>query len=259
MKANLNDKVAFVFGSTQGIGKAIALKLAANGSDIVLNGRQPAAPVELLRQIEDLGAKVGYEQADITRYGEVKSAVDNALGRFGKINILIASGGVTSLDYAPKFFHQTDPGSYVQLAESQWMSRLNCIRAVLDHMMANKKGKIVVVAGDAGRWPTPAEVVSGGCHAAVFMGTKVIAQEVARHGIRVNAVSMPPIPGTAGFDHVIGRSDSLAHVFGKANSKRPLPVTAEDIAEATLFLCADESDAITGQILSVNGGLSFPG
>lgn len=259
MKTDLTGKVAFVFGSTQGIGKAIALKLAENGSDIVLNGRQPTAPVALRRQVEDLGARAGYEQADITRYREVKNAVDKALSQFGKIDILVASGGVTSLDYAPTFFHQTVPGSYIQLAESQWMSRLNCIRAVLDHMIANNKGKVVVVAGDAGRWPTPAEAVSGGCHAALFMGTKVIAQEVARYGIRVNAVSMPPIPGTAGFDHVIGRSDSLARVFDKANVKRPFPVTATDIAEAVLFLCADEADAITGQILSVNGGLSFPG
>jgi 2-hydroxycyclohexanecarboxyl-CoA dehydrogenase len=258
MKLDLAGKIAFVFGSTKGIGKAIALKLAESGADIVLNGRN-AVDGTTVKEIEGLGRRVFFARADITKYQEVKDAVESALDHFGKIDILVASGGVIGSDYLPRFFHETDPNSYFTCAESQWLTRLRCLRAVMDHMIHRGKGKIVVVTSDAGRWPTPAEAVSGGSAAAVIMGTKVIAQEVARYGIRVNAVSLPPIPNTEGYNHVVQHSESLAHVLKKAIDKQPFPVTAEDIAEATLFLASDRSDAITGQILSVNGGLCFPG
>jgi 3-oxoacyl-[acyl-carrier protein] reductase len=91
------------------------------------------------------------------------------------------------------------------------------------------------------------------------MATKVLAQELARWQIRVNAICVPPIENTPGYEHVTRLSDSLAHVFNKALAKQPFPVTVEDIAEAALFFSSDESNAITGQILSVNGGLCFPG
>ena len=89
------------------------------------------------------------------------------------------------------------------------------------------------------------------------MGTKVLAQELARWQIRVNAIALPPIPGSESYDS--GLSESLDRVFQKARAKQRFPVTTEDVAEAVLFFSSDESNAITGQILSVNGGLCFPG
>src|SRR5882757_7972681 len=167
MKPDLAEKVALVFGSTKGIGKAIALKLAENGSDIVLNGRN-AVDGSIVRQIEDLGRRVFFARADITNYQEVKGAVEAALGHFGKIDILVASGGVIGSDYLPRFFHETDPSSFGTCAESQWLTRLRCLRAVMDHMIEKGRGKIIIITSDAGRWPTPAEAVSGGSAAAAI-------------------------------------------------------------------------------------------
>jgi 3-oxoacyl-[acyl-carrier protein] reductase len=258
MQADLTGKVAFVAGSSAGIGKAIAVKLAKNGADISLNGRNPASAIEVTRQIEELGRKVIFEKADITDYQEIKQAADNTLTKLGKIDILVASGGITGAGIAADFFEKTDPTLYSVFATG-WLSRLYCVKAVLDHMIERRGGKIIIITTDAGRWPTPAECLAGATGAATIMATKVLAQELARWQIRVNAISLSPMKDTPGFDYVIQLSPSLAHVFEKALSKQPFPVTVEDIAEAALFFASDDSNAITGQILSINGGLCFPG
>lgn len=259
MEANLTGKVAFVAGSSAGVGKAIALKLATNGADIALNGRNPALAKKTIKQIEELGRKVIFEKADIADYQEIKKAVDNTIAKLGKIDILVASGGVSSVDLVVDFFEKTDPASYLRIAEANWLCRLYCVRAVLDHMVERHAGKIIILTTDAGRWPTPSESLAGATGAGIVMAAKVLAQELSRWQIRVNAICLPPIKNTPGFDHAIKYSPSLAHVFEKALAKQPFPVTSEDIATAALFFASDDSNAITGQILSVNGGLCFPG
>lgn len=259
MQANLNGKVAFVAGSTAGVGKAIAIKLARNGADIVLNGRVSASAAGVIKQIEELGRKVIFEKADITEYLEVKQAVGDALEKLHRIDILIASGGISGISAAPGFFQNTDPDCYEIFAKAGWWARLYCVRAVLDHMIERRRGKIIIITTDAGRWPTPAECLPGGAGAALIMATKVLAQELARWQIRVNAICLPPIEDTPSYKYVTQLSGSLAHMFKKALAKQPFPVTVEDVAEAALFFSSDESNAITGQILSVNGGLCFPG
>ena len=257
MQVELDGKVAFVAGSTYGIGKAVALKLAENHADIVLNGRNPTQAAKVIKEIEQLGRKAVFEKADITDYREVEQAMQNAIAKFGKVDILVAGGGITQTGICPKFFHETDPIEYLSVAENQWWSRLYCIKALLPHMIERKTGKIVMLTTDAGRWPTPAESVVGGAGAAVMLGTRVLAKELARWRIRVNTVSTTVIEDSASFRYETMLSPSLAQVFTKALEKQPFPVTMEDVAEACLFLASPESDSITGQVLSVNGGLSF--
>jgi 3-oxoacyl-[acyl-carrier protein] reductase len=259
MDASLTGRVAFVVGSSAGVGKAIAVKLATNGADIALNGRNPTSATKVRKQIEKLGRRVIFEKADMMNYQDIKQAMDNAIVKLGKIDILVANGGTTSADFIVDFFEKTDPASYLLFAESNWLCRLYCVRAVLDHMIERRTGKIVIITTDAGRWPTPAECLAGATGAGVVMATKVLAQELARWQIRVNAICLPPIKDTPGFDHATQCSPSLAYVFDKALKKQPFPVTVEDIATAALFFASDDSNAITGQILSVNGGLCFPG
>jgi len=259
MEAKMTGKVAFVAGSSAGIGKAIALKLATNGADIVVNGRNPASAEGTMKEIKELGRKVIFEKADITDYQEIKKAVDNAIARLGKIDILVASGGVTGVDVVVDFFEKTDPASYLRFAQANWLCRLYCVRAVLDHMVMRCDGKIIMLTTDAGRWPTTTESLAGATGAGIVMAVKVLAQELARWQIRVNAISLPPIKDTPAFHQATKHSPSLAHVFDKALAKQPFPVTANDIATAALFFASDDSNAITGQTLSVNGGLCFPG
>lgn len=258
MQVDLNGKVAFVAGSTGGIGKVIALKLARNGADIVLNGRNSEPAEKMIKEIGELGRNVIFEKADITDYREVEKAMQNALARVGKVDILVVSGGVTHSGLRADFFHNTDPAEYLTISKVGWWSRLYCIKAILPHMTKRQTGKIVMLTTDAGRWPTPAESVIGGAGAAVMMSTRILAQELARWQIRVNTVSTTAIEGSAGFRYATQLSPSLERVFKKGLAKQPFPVTENDVAEACLFFSSNEADGITGQVLSVNGGLSFP-
>ena len=233
-------------------------KLLVSAATTTFPSPYSEAATSIIEQIEKLGRAAIFERADVTDYQEIKQAVDDALARLGRIDILVASGAATG-SMKPDFFRNTPPDSYMIYAESQWFSRLYCVRAVLDHMIEKQDGKIIVITTDAGRWPTPAECLAGGAGAAMVMSTKVLAHELARWRIKVNAIALPPIPDTPSCKVVTQLSSSLAHVFDRAIAKQPFRVTVEDVAKAALFLASDESSVITGQIISVNGGLSFPG
>lgn len=257
MQADLSGKVALITGSTKGIGREIALLFAENGADVALNARSEGPAAEIIRKIEILGRRAIFEPADIFEYAQVKGMADRVLQRMGQIDILVVSGG-SSEEIAPGFFRDLDPESYVNFAKSQWISRLYCVRAVLDHMIERRIGKIVLLGTDAGRWPTPGESLPGGSGAALVMSTKVLAREFTRWQIRINTLSTTVTLDTPGLDMVLSAS-SASKVFKKALKRQPFPLKSADVAQATLFLASSASDAITGQTLSVNGGLCFPG
>lgn len=257
MRVDLAGKVALITGATKGVGRNIALKLAENGASIAINARRPGPATEVIQQIEAMGQKAVFEQADITDYQEVERMIANVLQRLEKIDILVVSGGATE-ELKPNFFHGINPDDYMAYVKGQWLSRLYCARAVLDHMIERKSGKIIFLGTDGGRWPTPGESIAGGVGAALVMSTKVLAKEFTRWQIRVNAICITVTQDTPGLDWVL-RDSPAAKIFQKALKQQPFPVTSDDVAEALLFFASSESDQITGQILSVNGGLSFPG
>lgn len=261
MGTDLMGKVALVTGSSKGIGRTIALKFAEHGADVIINGRNPEPGMDTVKKIMDMGRKAIFEKADVMVYNEVKTMVDRALDQMPKIDILVASGGVvthgdtiTTLN----FFKEIDPESYIYFFYSQYFSRLYCTRAILDHMIEREYGKIIYITTDAGRWPTPGESLAGGAGAALVLTTKVLARELARWKIRVNAISTTVTRDTEGLE-LLFSFGPVGKVFEKAMKKQPFPLTSHDLAEAALFLASEASDQITGQTLSVNGGLSFPG
>jgi 3-oxoacyl-[acyl-carrier protein] reductase len=147
---------------------------------------------------------------------------------------------------------------YLGCVNTQQFSRLYIIHALLDQMRKQAYGKIVIVTTDAGRVPTPRETMIGSAAAGLVMATKVMAGEFARWQIRVNCLSMTLIKDTPALKEVM--ASEARHVFQKAIDRARLGIpTAEEVAEAALFLASPQSDKITGQILSINGGLSFPG
>jgi len=168
----------------------------------------------------------------------------------------VVSGGARASGVRLGFFRDIDPEKYVVFARSRWFSRANCARAVLDHMIEKQYGKIIFVTTDAGRTPTPGEVINGAAGAAVIQMTKAMAKEFTRWKIRVNCLC---ITVTETESSVQGHT-GIANVMKKAESTIPFGVNkASDVAEAALYFASPDSDQVTGSIFSINGGLSFPG
>ena len=261
MPSNLAGKVALVTGSSAGIGKAIALKFAENGANLILHGKDPTPELgqDVVKEVISLGREAIFEEADINNYPEVKRMVDRGIERFGKIDILVVSGGAVALFGKARFFRDTDPEDYFDLAKIQWLNRAYCVKAAINYMIERQSGKIVMLGTDAGRWPTPGESMVGASGAALVLMTKTLAQEFARWKIRINTISLTVISDSPLIRDMLDSDHPVAKVFKKALEKQPFPVTQNDIAEAALFLASDLSDAITGQTLSINGGLCYPG
>ena len=256
MNTDLSNKSAFVAGSSQGIGKAIALKLAENGADVVINGRTPAPGLETVRQIQNMGRRSLFEKADITSYKEVKKAVEDVLSKWGNIDILVATGA--GGDPPPRLFNKTDPELYIDYLKTRMLCRLYCVRAVIDHMIEKQAGKIIIISTDAGRVPTTGESLIGAAAAGINLATKVLAKELSKWHIHINTICTTVTANTKGYEKVL--SGEMAGIFEKAARAMPFwPLKPEDIAELALFLASPDSDRITGQIFSINCGLSFPG
>lgn len=257
MKVDLSGKVALVAGSTHSIGKAIAMKLAKNGADVVINGRHVETSVELVAEVERMGRSCVFEKADLRDYDQVQRMVDNVLAQWGKIDIMVASGA--GGNPPARFFHETEPALFVDYFRSRAFTRLYCIKAVLDHMKQRQTGKIILVTTDAGRIPTPGESLIGAAAAGLVLITKTLAKEFARWKIHINTISTTTVIDTHTFEKAASQ-DTTGKVFRRAAHRIPFgPLRTTDLAEMALFLASEESDCITGQTFSINGGLSFPG
>ncbi len=260
MQVDLSGKVALVSGSTAGIGLETARLLAANGASVVLNGRTKNDRVEaVVDELKGRGARVSFAAGDITEMGACRGIVQEAVTTMGGIDVLVVSGG-SSLppDAGPHFFRDAGSDDLVTWTKSQWWSRVMLAKAALEPLIERGGGKIVFVGTDAGRHPTPGELSPGGAGAALVLSTKVLAKELGRYGIRVNTVSISVTTDTPGLKRSLA-APGTGRIFEKAIKAQLFPVQAKDVAQAILFFCSSESDAITGQTLSVNGGLCFPG
>jgi len=262
MQADLSGKVALVTGSTKDIGNVIALKLAVNGADVVINGRDTGRGLKVVEQVKAMGRKAIFEKADIYKYPEVRQMVLNVIGKLGKIDILVASGGASARPgdgWVPghQFFRDIAPERYIDFAMTHWLSRANCMRAVLDHMIERQSGRIILITADSGRVATPRESMNGAGAAATMLMARALASEFTRWGIRVNCLSLT-VTETESYKEA--RSTPLGQVLKKIEQAIPFGITKpEDVAEAALFFASEESKQITGQVLSINGGLSSSG
>jgi len=256
--SELAGKVALVCGSTSGIGRTIAEKFARRGADVVVHGRNPEAGEEVVRTIEGCGRKSLFLKADLSVFGETRGMVEEILERWGRIDILVGNGAAEFPP--PRFFHETEPELFAEYMKMHMFTRLYPVKAVLGHMKERQRGKIILLTSDGGRIPTPGEALIGAAAAGLVMATKVMAKEFSRWNIRVNAIGLTVTADTPMYVRTTRLEGSLGKMFRMAAENTPFwPITAEDIAEVALFLAGGGSDRITGQTISVNGGLSFPG
>ena len=246
---------AVVTGGSGGIGVETAALLAEQGvRKIVINGRDSSrgerARAEILRRAPD--ASVDFVAADVSRaqgadelFRTLASLIDAPLA------VLVNCGGG---DFAPELFQQI-PADHLDEIVRHWLSsRLHCCRAALPLM--SRGSTIINVASDAAKVPTPGETAIGAAMAAVAMFSRTLALEVKRQGIRVNVVT-PSIVDGARLRARIAAGGFGGKLFEKASAAAHLGVATErDVAEVIVFLASDRAARMTGQVISVNGGIS---
>lgn len=261
--APLQGQVALVTGATAFIGRAVALKLASQGAHVVVNGRNAEAGARVVAEIQQHGGEARFEAADLAEPGALRDLADRAASALGRIDILVASGAGASADSPPfRLFMDLSPEELEASIRGHWLTRLHAIRAVVPHMAKLGRGKIVAIGTDAGRVATVGESVIGGATGAMMQMCRALARELGRNGVRINVVSMSYVsdaePRWSQGSQALMPKDGSGML--QALKKRMLfDVTCNDVAEAAAFFASPASDAITGQVLSVNGGLSTPG
>ncbi len=255
MRVDLNGKVALVTGAALGIGRAISLALAQNGADLVLNDIDRPATEALAHEIHKLGRRTALAIADVSDYAPVKRAIDEALEQLGQIDILVNNAG---WDKGIIPFLKTDPQDWPKVIAVNFVGVLNCTHVVGAHMAQRKAGKIINISSDAGRGGSFGEAVYSGCKAGVIALTKTWAREFARDNIRVNCIC-PGLVDTPLLSKL--KQDELGKkVLERIEQLMLLGLgKPEDIANAVLFFASEASHHITGQVLSVSGGLTFHG
>lgn len=253
--APLRDRHAVVVGGTAGIGLAIAAAMAAAGAAVTLVGRDRSrgrAAVAAVRS-GDGGPPVHFEQADACDPEALAGAMVAIAARSARIDVLVhCVGGY----FTPAPFETTTIEVIDSKLRSHLASAMYTVHAALPHMIRGGGGCVIMVASDAAKTATPGESVIGAAKAAVAMFSRTLALEVARHAIRVNCITPSIVRGTLTYDRLMADPFSRK-LFEKAERRARLGiVTPEDIGPLAVFLAGDGAARITGQTISVNGGIS---
>lgn len=257
----LKGKVTIVTGAGRGIGRAIALRFAQEGSAVVLAARTEAEIQQVAAELKSAGHKTAAVRGDVSQESDCETITREARKQFGRIDILVNNAGVLG---PTKPVEEVSPREWDEVIAVNLRGPYLLSRLVLPEMYTRGAGAIVnissVAAKGAFQWNSPYAASKAG-----LVGlTRTMAAEAARQGVRVNAICPGPVPETA-MSQALGRA--LAERLNADPEKlfssflekvlQGEPQTADEVAEAALFLASDRAAAITGQTLNVDGGMFF--
>lgn len=242
----LSDKVAVVTGASRGIGRTIALALAAQGAKVVASARNAEALAELTAEIKAQGGDALAVVGDVAVEDDANNLIKEAVEAFGRVDIFVNNAGITR------------DGLLLRMKSADWDAVLDtnlkgaflCTRAVAKVMSKQRCGRIINISSVVGEMGNAGQANYCASKAGLLGLTKSVARELARRNVTVNAI-------TPGFI----ATDMTEEMSGKAQEAMteqiPLgrPGTSEDVAHAVIFLASDQSAYITGQVLGVNGGM----
>jgi len=241
---NLSNRVAIVTGSARGIGRAIALRLADAGANIVVSDIDDAEPVA--NEIRAKGRQSLAVKANVTSATDVEKLVEATVSNFGRVDILVNNAGITRDQLL------------LRMSEEEWDAVLNvnlksvflCTRAVLRHMLKQRWGRIISISSIVGVVGNPGQANYAASKAGIIGFTKTIAREVGSRGITANAIA----PG-----FIETKMTQALNENQRQELMKRIPLgslgTPQDVAEAVAFLASEEARYITGQVLGVDGGM----
>jgi len=252
----LSGRTAIVTGGGGGIGGATCRRLAREGAAVGVLDLDAEAAAAVAAGIEAEGGRALALCCDITRRAEVDAAVAAVESGLGPVDVLVNNAGWDIF----KPFAKTEPAEWDRLIAINLIGALHMHHAVLPGMAARKSGRIVNIASDAARAGSSGEAVYAACKGGLVAFSKTIAREHARHGITVNVVCPGPTDTAlfAGYKEGAGNPEKLVEAFTRA-----IPLgrigQPEDLPGAILFFASDDAAYVTGQVLSVSGGLTMNG
>src|SRR5574342_71764 len=246
---SLENKVALVTGGSRGIGRAVALELAARGAAVVVNyNKSPEAAEEVVKKVQEAGGKAAAFQADVSDLKQAEAMVKSTVDRFGNLSILVNNAGITR-DTLIMMMSEADWDTVI---DTNLKSTFNCSKAAVKHMMRKRYGRIINMSSVAGQMGNAGQTNYSASKGGQIAFTKALAREVASRNITVNAIA-PGFVDTEILDAMSPETlEAALKMVPLGRKGKP-----EEIAYAAAFLASDQAAFITGQVLGVDGGMAM--
>jgi 2-hydroxycyclohexanecarboxyl-CoA dehydrogenase len=245
---SLQDKIAVVTGAASGIGRATARALAEQGAQVIVADIDTERGEASAAALRERGCRAEYLAVDLTDPQSIDAFAATVQQRFGPVDVLVNGAGWGKTQP----FWEGTPSFWAKLVALNFVGPMQLTKALLPRMMERGAGKIVNVASDAGRVGSLGETVYAGAKGGLIAFTKSLARETARYKVNVNCVC----PGPTDTPLMAVVPEKVREALAKAIPMRRLG-RPEEVADAIVFFAGEHSDYVTGQVLSVSGGLTM--